>query len=215
MNVFRRGYSQLSGGQKKVEILRRALEHVPKEGFERALLIGSRGAGYSDATHAVFPGGAFDLVKYHLETQRESLSKLELAGGTPYNKLEELMVKRLEGNRVIHPRLGEALAIMTQPGNLVSSLEELHGLSDEFWWLANDRTSDFSWYTKRAAVSSVYAASELFMVQDRSTGFRDTFDFARERLRDAEKTGFVASCIMEWAKFNTIASYNVFKSLTR
>lgn len=214
-----RSYSSEGGNDDpstRERILKAGLEKVPSEGFEKALMLGIREAGYRDITHNLFPGGPFDLVKYHLETARNDLQNVELSNETDqYKRLLLLLQHRLKANSSIQPRLSEAISIMTLPQNVPTSLSELHELSDELWYLSNDRTSDFSWYTKRAALSSVYVASELFMAQDQSTEYRDTLDFAAKRLQEVQVTGYASDSTMEWLKFNTIASFNVLKSLTR
>lgn len=216
LNMSRSYSSEESELSTRERILRTGLEKVPSEGFENALMLGIREAGYSDITHNLFPGGAFDLVKYHLETTRNDLQNVELSNeADQYKRLLLLLQHRLKANSAIQPRLSEAISIMTLPQNVPTSLSELHELSDELWYLSNDRTSDFSWYTKRAALSSVYVASELFMAQDQSTEYRDTLDFAAKRLQEIEATGYASDSTLEWLKFNTIASFNVLKSLTR
>lgn len=60
---------------------------------------------------------------------------------------------------VVEPYLMKALAVMTLPQNIKSSVTELHRLSDEMWYLAGDTSVDFSWYTKRATLSAVYAST--------------------------------------------------------
>lgn len=60
----------------KVEsaILSSAYAHVPSYGFTiDALKLGARDAGYLDASTNLFPRGVFDLVNYHLVTQRLAL----------------------------------------------------------------------------------------------------------------------------------------------
>ena len=55
-------------------ILSAALSHVPTHGFTTTSLShGARDAGYLDASVNLFPRGAFDLVNYHLITQRLAL----------------------------------------------------------------------------------------------------------------------------------------------
>ena len=55
-------------------ILSSALSHVPTHGFtDTALSHGSRDAGYLEASLNLFPRGPFDLVNYHLVTQRLAL----------------------------------------------------------------------------------------------------------------------------------------------
>lgn len=197
-------------------ILQTCLAKVPEEGFEKALINGIRESGYSDVTHNLFSHGVFDLVGYHLVKQRTNLSSVDLTDfNSNHEKLVHLVQQRLKSNKEIEPRLSEALTIMTQPSNLLQSVNELHQLSDELWYLANDRSPDFSWYTKRAALSSMYVASELFMAQDKSTDYRDTMDFVSHRLSEIETTGYMVGSTFEWVKFNSMASFNVLKSLTR
>lgn len=55
-------------------ILSSALSHVPTHGFSNtALANGARDAGYLDVSVNLFPRGAFDLIIYHLVTQRRAL----------------------------------------------------------------------------------------------------------------------------------------------
>lgn len=55
-------------------ILSASLSHVPEHGFTTAALkLGARDAGYLDVSTNLFPRGVFDLVNYHLVTQRLAL----------------------------------------------------------------------------------------------------------------------------------------------
>lgn len=55
-------------------ILSSALTHVPNYGFTAdALRLGARDAGYLDVSTNLLPRGVFDLVNYHLVSQRLAL----------------------------------------------------------------------------------------------------------------------------------------------
>ena len=55
-------------------ILSSALSHVPNYGFTLdALKLGAKDAGYLDVSTNLLPRGVFDLVNYHLVTQRMAL----------------------------------------------------------------------------------------------------------------------------------------------
>lgn len=55
-------------------ILSAAYSHVPNHGFTiDSLKLGARDAGYLDVSTNLFPRGVFDLVNYHLVTQRLAL----------------------------------------------------------------------------------------------------------------------------------------------
>jgi len=55
-------------------ILSSAYAHVPSHGFTMdALKLGARDAGYLDVSTNLLPRGVFDLINYHLVTQRLAL----------------------------------------------------------------------------------------------------------------------------------------------
>ena len=101
---------------------------------------------------------------------------------------------------------------MALPSNVGPSLSELHALSDEIWYLSGDVSVDTSWYTKRASLSTIYAATELFMTTDRSTDFKDTRDFMDRRFRDVQSLGSAVGGLTQWVGFTASAMVNVARS---
>lgn len=96
-------------------ILSAALHHVPSHGFSTtALSLGARDVGYLDVSVNLIPRGVFDLVKYHLVTERLRLKisvdfeqdgeakKLNVPA-----KIRELCVERLKANSLIIHRWQE------------------------------------------------------------------------------------------------------------
>jgi ubiquinone biosynthesis protein COQ9 len=60
--------------QPESAILSSAYAHIPSHGFTiDALKLGARDAGYLDVSTNLLPRGVFDLVNYHLVTQRLAL----------------------------------------------------------------------------------------------------------------------------------------------
>lgn len=58
----------------QTSILSAALNRVPEYGFSsQALLLGAKDAGYLEVSVQLFPRGAYDLINYHLVTQRLAL----------------------------------------------------------------------------------------------------------------------------------------------
>ena len=88
-------------------ILAAGLAHVPTHGFtSTALTLGTRDAGYPDVSTNLFPNGPFDLVRYHLVTQRLALKERiqfphdRLGVGA---KVRLLALERLRANQgIIH-----------------------------------------------------------------------------------------------------------------
>ncbi|KUF98626.1 hypothetical protein AM588_10009402 [Phytophthora nicotianae] len=62
-------------------------------------------------------------------------------------------------------------------------------LSDEIWYFAGDKSTDLSWYTKRAILTGIYASTELFMLNDKSPNFQDTWAFLDRRVDETIQLG--------------------------
>jgi len=99
-------------------ILSASLAHVPEHGFTTAALkLGARDAGYLDVSTNLLPRGVFDLVNYHLVTQRLALKErvqFPTADGEQGNKrmgvgskVRTLTLARLHANAPILHRWQE------------------------------------------------------------------------------------------------------------
>lgn len=202
-------------------ILSSAYAHVPNHGFTiDALKLGARDAGYLDVSTNLLPRGVFDLVNYHLVTQRLALQNNvqfpdESEGGKRMGvgaKVRALTLARLRANEPILHRWQEALAIMAQPTYMPASLAELAKLADEMWFLSGDKSVDSSWYTKRATLSAIYSSTEMYMTQDRSENFVETEQFLDNRLQDLTKVGSFMGGLSEWLNYTGHSTINVLRS---
>ncbi|RPA95067.1 ubiquinone biosynthesis protein COQ9 [Choiromyces venosus 120613-1] len=206
-------------------ILSASLLHVPSHGFSNAALsFGARDANYLDISVNMLPRGVFDLVHYHLATERLRLGdKIDFR--KPENELPEglrnlsipakirvLCMERLRANAPIIHRWQEAFAVMSLAGNISASMSELAKLSDEIWFLAGDESHDTTWYTRRATLSAVYATTELFMTQDNSKDFEATWAFLDRRLHDVKTIGSSVSNVTSYLDFTVHAFANVLRS---
>jgi ubiquinone biosynthesis protein COQ9 len=86
----------------------------------------------------------------------------------------------------------QALALLTQPANAPAALKLLTQLLDSIWYAAGDTATDASWYTKRAALASIYLCTELYMLTDYSPGYADTWQQLERRIDDALCLGSAA-----------------------
>ncbi|KAF2477857.1 ubiquinone biosynthesis protein COQ9 [Lindgomyces ingoldianus] len=204
-------------------ILSAAISHVPNYGFtSTALNLGARDAGYLEVSTNLLPRGVFDLINYHLVTQRLALkdtvqfpsegeqgSAKKLGVGA---KVRTLTLARLRANQPIIHRWQEALAVMAQPSYVPTSVAELARLADEIWFLAGDVSVDTSWYTKRASLSAIYSATEVFMTQDRSEEFTETEEFLDSRLNEVMKVGGFLGGLGEWLDYTGHSAVNILRS---
>ena len=93
----------------------------------------------------------------------------------------------------------QSLAQMSLLANLPLSLTELHALSNDILTLAGDSSVDSSWYTRRLAVSAIYASAEVVMTRDPTPDLAETAQFVERRFEDkdalAGKVDVVAQCM--------------------
>lgn len=158
-----------------------------------------------------------ELLKFHLVSKRyatfENISKDTPVDALP--SLESLFLKRLKLNIPVGNRLSQLLSQLAIPGPffLDHSLPELHRLSDDLIYFSNEKdNTDFAWYSKRLAISCAYMGSELFMAQDKSADFSQTFEFAQEKLHRVLKLGEYYNNTEEFAWYALLSSVNMVKS---
>ena len=101
---------------------------------------------------------------------------------------------------------------MAVPAHVPTSLRELALLSDEILFQAGDTSVNTSWYTKRAALSSVYASTELFMTTDKSQGFVETEAFLDRRLEESGSLGRAIRDTGNWLGVQAIGVLNGLRS---
>ncbi len=101
---------------------------------------------------------------------------------------------------------------MAQPSCVPASLSELAKLADEIWFLAGDQSVDSSWYTKRATLSAVYSATEVYMTQDKSAGFKETEQFLDQRLDEVMRVGSFMGGLGAWLNYTGHSTVNVLRS---
>lgn len=201
----------------QTEILQKALTLVPKYGFQhKAILEASREKGFSDAIQSLFPHGTYDLIHYHLVTERRNLKKfIELDEFKLLNEAERLkylVKKRLQANAPYAEHLSQLQSYLILPPYFKESSEELHKLSDDIVFYAGDTSNDFAWYTKRLSISSSYVALELFMSNDKSPDFINTMTLADKRLGTINGLGGVYNDVEEFVKYGVQSGINLFKS---
>jgi ubiquinone biosynthesis protein COQ9 len=81
------------------------------------------------------------------------------------------------------------LAVLTLPHHAPLALRLLYDTVDAIWRGVGDRSTDFSFYTKRATLAGISAAAMLYWLDDRSPEFADTQAFIDRRLADLHRFG--------------------------
>jgi ubiquinone biosynthesis protein COQ9 len=171
------------------------LPEVPFDGWSRAALRAAARRIDLPASEALalFSGGAADFVAcFSRWADRRMLDRVE---SLPLDQLrvpERIAFAvniRLEIVEPWREAVRRALVILALPQHAVLALRLLYETVDGMWYAAGDTATDFSFYTKRATLAGIYAATLLYWLEDRSPGFADTRAFLDRRLADVGQIG--------------------------
>ena len=171
------------------------LPDVPFDGWSRAALrAAARRLGVPAAEAlALFPDGPADFAAcFSRWADRRMLDRLE---SLPLGELRvpervALAVNiRLEIVEPWREAVRRALTILSLPQYVPLAMRLLYETVDGIWYAAGDSATDFSFYTKRATLAGIYAATLLYWLEDRSPGFADTHAFLDRRLVEAARIG--------------------------
>ena len=171
------------------------LPDVPFDGWSRAALrAAARRIGVPAAEAlALFPDGPADFAAcFSRWADRRMLDRLESLPLDQMRVPERVALAvniRLEIVEPWREAVRRALTILSLPQNAPLAMRLLYETVDGIWYAAGDSATDFSFYTKRATLAGIYAATVLYWLEDRSPGFDDTRAFLDRRLAEVARIG--------------------------
>ena len=169
------------------------LPHVPFDGWtKKALAMGLADAGMpADEADLLFPLGTADMVATFCDwaDRRMEDAALGLEETRLSRRVKAVMALRFVQNAPYKEAIRRAIGVLALPGNGRTAFGCSARTVDAIWQAAGDRSSDFSWYTKRAILTAVYSASLLFWLRDTSEGAADTMAFLDRRLAGVARIG--------------------------
>ncbi|XP_070576072.1 ubiquinone biosynthesis protein COQ9, mitochondrial-like [Ptychodera flava] len=193
-------------------ILNTALSFVPIHGWsKKAIIDAAKAEGFPSVTHGMFPRGGGDLVHHFVRNCNSELAKKmsnemqEREESEDSAKISRTAIIRdaVETRlRMIIPYVDswpQAMALTALPENITEHFKNLGILMDDIWFYAGDKSTDFSWYTKRASLAVVYKTTEMCLIQDNSLDFEETWSFLDRRLADAASVGHLRMTLEQFS----------------
>lgn len=172
------------------------LPHVPFDGWtRRALRRGLTEIGASpDDADQLFPGGATDMIETFCDwaDRRMEAGAATLDPALRLHQRVRMVIElRLAQNRPYREAIRRALALLALPVNARLAAACTARTVDAIWHAAGDRSTDFSWYTKRAILAAVYAATLLYWLRDSGEDDAATLGFLDRRLAGVGRIGSI------------------------
>jgi ubiquinone biosynthesis protein COQ9 len=179
----------------RAALIEAMLPHLPFDGWSRPALRGAArhiGMPAGEAL-ALFPNGAADLVaSFSRWADLHMLDRLETVDLEPLRIPERIAVAVTTRLEILAPwreAVRRALSLLALPQHAPLGLRLLYETVDGVWYAAGDHATDFSFYTKRATLAAVYAATLLYWLEDNSPDFADTRAFLDRRLAGVASIG--------------------------
>ncbi|NHF74732.1 COQ9 family protein [Paracoccus xiamenensis] len=162
-----------------------AIPHIPFDGMNMASLrAGARDLDLSaDVATAFFPGGGADLAAWIHRRGDDDLAQW-LADTAPEGRFRDRVAAAIwQRLAFADPEMVRAAsAVLALPQNQPLAAKLMWGTADVIWSGLGDSSRDVNWYSKRATLSAVYAASVLYWLGDQSEGRQDTRAFIDRRI---------------------------------
>jgi ubiquinone biosynthesis protein COQ9 len=170
-------------------LLDAALPHVAFDGWSPdTFAAATRDVGMTaEEARALAPRGALDLaVAYHRRGDREMVAKLNEADLSEMrfrDKVATALRFRMEalGDREAVRR---ATTLFSLPTHAAEGGKLVWETAEHVWTALGDESRDGNWYSKRAILSGVWAATVLYWLGDDSPGHADTHAFIDRRIED-------------------------------
>ena len=139
-----------------------------------------------DVAAYAFKGGAMDMIAAwiaYVDARMEDAFDADTLAAMPVReRIRSLVWFRLESVADGQESLRRAIAIMAMPQNTRRALKLGWSSADAMWRLAGDTSVDYNYYSKRAILAGIYAATLAVFVDDKSEGKAETLAFLGRRI---------------------------------
>lgn len=186
-------------------ILAEALPDVPHTGFSQETLANAAArAGVSRRElNDAFPNGAASLVEafsHWADGQMALTLAAEPGEAHLKDRVAAAVRARIEVLDTQKEAARRAAAFLALPHNAPLGAKLVMRTVDAMWRAAGDRSSNFSWYTKRAILAGVYGATLAYWLSDSSEGHSATWTFLGHRIDDVMQIEKFRSSAMKAAE---------------
>lgn len=176
--------------ERQEALIEAVLPDIPFDGWSRSALAAAarRIDMDEEELRALFPGGERDAVAgfshWADRCMLEALADRPLEAMKIRERIATAVRTRLEVLAPHREAVRRALSLLAFPQNVPLGLRMLYDTVDAIWYAAGDKSSDFSFYTKRGLLAGVYAATTLYWLDDRSEEAQETYAFLDRRIAD-------------------------------
>ena len=223
--------------QIRIDLIRAMLTHVPFDGWTwEAMEQGAIDIGFEKKKTSsyrmkifkdLFKNGSIDFIEIFSEIidleVKEKYDLLEFKPERVSEKIKKIIMIRLNLCQKYKEAVRTSISLTAMPTNTKISFNMLYRTCNSIWRIAGDKSTDFSFYTRRVSLAAVYTSTLLFWLNDNSNDNIETEFFLDRRLKGINKISRLKKPLSDVKKFtnnfnglkNTINIKSVFKFLKK
>jgi ubiquinone biosynthesis protein COQ9 len=175
----------------KEKILKRALVHVPFDGWTKTVLeLAAEEEGLERSySWRLFPRGPIDAVEFWSQSlDKEMLKHLPPPSELRTTEKITLATKKRISLLTSHKEAARKTArFLAKPQNAGDATRLLYNTVSEIWYYAGDTSTDYNFYTKRALLAIVYSSTLLYWLKDDSEDHEKSWIFLNRRIDNVLK----------------------------
>ena len=191
----------LYNNQTRIDLIRAMLVHVPFDGWTwEAMEQGAIDIGFEKKKTSfvrieifkdLFKNGPIDFIDIFSEVidleVKENYDSIENKPERVPEKIKKIIMIRLNLCQKYKEAIRSSISLTAIPANAKTSVNILYRTCNSIWKLAGDKSTDFSFYTRRISLAAVYSSTLLFWLNDKSYDSIETVYFLDRRLGDISK----------------------------
>ena len=205
----------LDKNQVRIDLIRAMLKHVPFDGWTwEAMEQGALDINFEKKKTSylrikifkeLFRNGPIDFINVFSEIidleVKENYNLIKSKPERVPEKIKTIIMIRLKLCQLYKEAVRSSVSLTALPANAKVSLKILYRTCNSIWRIAGDKSTDFSFYTRRASLAAVYMSTLLFWLNDNSNNNVETELFLDRRLRDISKISNLKKPISNLKKF--------------
>ena len=205
----------LDNNQIRINLVKAMLTHVPFDGWTwEAMEQGAIDIGYQKKKTSserikifkdLFKNGSIDFVDFFSEIidqeVKENYNSIEAKPERVPEKIKKIIMIRLNLCQKYKEAVRSSISLSAIPVNTKISLNILYRTCNSIWRIAGDKSTDFSFYTRRISLAAVYTSTLLFWLNDKSNNNIETEFFLDRRLKDISKISSLKRPLSDLRKF--------------
>ena len=215
----------LDNNQIRIDLIKAMLTHVPFDGWTwEAMEQGAIDLGFEKKKTSssrikifkeLFKNGSIDFIDIFSEIiDLEVIENYNLTEPKPERvpeKIKKIIMIRLNLCCKYKEAVRSSISLTALPVNTKSSLNILYRTCNSIWRIAGDKSTDFSFYTRRITLAAVYTSTLFFWLNDNSKNNIETEFFLDRRLKDISKISSLKRPLSDFKKITN--NFNSLKNI--